>query len=70
MEIPKEIKNSIKKSAKYFQQAREHEKIVREWLSDQGLENDFVHDNWIDTIEYGYGNSQAFIDFLYNYKEE
>ena len=64
MEIPKEIKASIKKSAKAFHTAREHEKIVRDWLDEQGLENDTVHDNWIDTVEMGFGNSDAFIDFL------
>lgn len=67
MEIPKEIKDSIRKSAKAFHAAREHEEIVRTWLDEQGLENDTVHDNWIDSIEMGHGNSKGFIDFLKKY---
>ncbi|EOR22352.1 hypothetical protein A499_18214 [Niallia nealsonii AAU1] len=64
MKVPKEIKDSIRKSAKAFHTAREHEKIVRGWLDEQGLENDTVHDSWIDTIEMGSGNSKDFIEFL------
>lgn len=67
MDIPKEIKDSIRKSAKAFETAREHEKIVRDWLDSQGLDNDTIHDNWIDCIEIGHGQGKAFIDFLKKY---
>jgi hypothetical protein len=64
MQVPKHIQESIRKSAKAFEQARKHEKIVRDWLDKQGFENDGMHDAWIDTIEYGHGNHQEFIDYL------
>lgn len=67
MDIPKEIKDSIRKSAKAFRTAREHEKIVRDWFENQGLDNDTINDNWIDCIEMGHGQSKAFIDFLKKY---
>jgi hypothetical protein len=68
LNVPKEIKDSIRKSAKAFYTAREHEKIVRDWIGEQGIDNDFVHDNWIDTIEMGIGDSKGFIDFLKKYE--
>lgn len=64
MKIPKEIEDSIRKSAKAFHMAREHEKIVRDWLDEQGYENDGVHDAWIDSIEQGLGDYKHFVDFL------
>ncbi|MEK4442404.1 hypothetical protein [Niallia sp. FSL K6-0077] len=64
MKVPKEIKDSIRKSAKAFHTARSHETKVRDWLVEQGLENDTVHDNWIDCIEMGFGNSEGFLEFL------
>lgn len=64
MEIPEEIKDSIRKSASAFRKAREHEKIVRDWLEKQGLENDGVHDAWIDSVEMGSGNSKFFIHYI------
>lgn len=67
MEIPKEIKDSIRKSAKAFHAAREHEKVVRDWLDGQFYGDDTVNDNWIDRIEMGLGDDKGFIDFLKNY---
>ena len=67
MKIPKHIKDSIEKSSKAFHVARENEKTVRDWLDEQGLDNDTVHDNWIDSIEMGHENSKGFIDFLKKY---
>jgi len=67
MKVPKEIKDSIRKSAKAFHIAREHEKIVKDWLEEQGLENDTVQDNWIDTIEMGFGNPEDFLELLKKY---
>lgn len=64
MEIPSHILVSIKKASKHFQQARDNEKIVRDWLDENGLEDDTVNDQWIDTIEMGSANGATFIKFL------
>lgn len=67
MKLPKEIQDAIRKSATAFQIAREYEKVIRDWLDEQGLDNDTVHDNWIDRIEMGHGDDKGFIDFLKKY---
>lgn len=67
MEIPKEIKDSIRKSAKAFHVARNHEKVVRDWLDEQVYGDDNVNDKWIDLIELGQGDDKGFIDFLKKY---
>ncbi len=37
MEIPKEIKDCIRECARAFQTAREHEKVVRDWLENSNI---------------------------------
>jgi hypothetical protein len=69
MDVPKYVIESIEKSAKAFVQARKHEKVVRDWMEKKGIDNDTVHDNWIDTIEYGHGLSEHFTEFLKNYNK-
>ncbi|MDA2417332.1 hypothetical protein PDN53_24045 [Bacillus cereus] len=64
MDVPKYVIDSIEKSAKAFMQARKHEKIVRDWLEKKEIDNDFILDNWIDTIEMGHGLDDDFIGFL------
>ncbi|WP_204370165.1 hypothetical protein, partial [Bacillus pacificus] len=64
MEIPKYVIDSIEKSSKAFVQARKHEKVVREWLEKKEIDNDFILDNWIDSVEYGHGLGREFIEFL------
>lgn len=64
MNVPKEIKDSIRKSAKHSEIAREHNKLVRDWLDELGLgENDMVIDQLIDSIECG-SEPNGFIKFL------
>ncbi|HHT7186890.1 TPA: hypothetical protein ACTZ5N_000098 [Bacillus cereus] len=64
LDIPKNVMDSIEKSSKAFVEARRHEKVVRDWLEKKEIDNDFILDNWIDSVEYGHGLGKEFIEFL------
>lgn len=68
MKVPKKIQDAINAAGESFQTARENEKIVKDWLDSKGFyENDTVADQFIDYIEMGSNDSDAFIEFLKAY---
>ena len=68
MKVPKEIKQSIRKSAKYNAVAIEENEKVRNWLLNNDLYNDAIMDQLIDCIELN-NNPKGFIEFLENNAE-
>lgn len=64
MNIPKHIRESIEKSSKAFAKARENERIVRDWLEENYVQDETTNDQWIDCVEMGNGQHQSFIDYL------
>lgn len=68
MEVPKEIEKAIKDAGKAFKTARENEKLIRNWLEENGYEeDDTVNDQLIDCIESGLYGPKTFIQFLKSY---
>lgn len=64
MIVPKEIEDSINKSALHRSIANEENEKIRKWLDEKGLgENDFIIEYLIDSIEIGNYPSN-FIKFL------
>lgn len=71
MIVPDYIKQAIEIAGDSFNIAKHLEKIIRDWIEEEGYEeDDTVLDQWIDCIECGANNSQILIEFLERYNNE
>jgi hypothetical protein len=64
MQIPKNIKDSIKKTSYHSAIAYKHNQIVRDWFEKNYIDNDTVIDNFIDSCEMASNGADSFIQWF------
>ena len=79
MKVPKYIRTALWEAQKHFKIAIRQSNIVREWMDEEGLVDDYfdpiiknsnIVDSYIDTIENGCGKVDDLIKELEEYLEE
>ena len=79
MKVPKYIRTALWEAQKHFKIAIRQSNIVREWMDEEGLVDDYfdpiiknsnIVDSYINTIENGCGKVDDLIKKLEEYLEE